>query len=209
MSGETDETGFTFDLVSGPQPTLSISPVTGKSGDLLTVGGFNFAPRSPVIISLDDANILTTRAREDGSFRAAFPFPTAAPGNYFITARDLQGNWDFSIFKNNHLPALDDRTPPGAGIITSGLDRAGNQVIQVIVQDKQSGLELIDVAAAENGTVNVPSFQVGTTDPVVITVVRSDPSLPTKVELELRDRNGNSIRIDRLFPKAKRPPNAG
>ena len=58
-----------------------------------------------------------------------------------------------------------------------------------------SGLAEINVIAAENFTVYIPLFEVGTNDPVILTVTKVDESKSSFFDVEVIDVAGNVTRF--------------
>jgi hypothetical protein len=94
---EFDETFFVFEFNPPPGPLLDMSPLFGQVGDTVNVEGTNFSPFSQVRILVDDTEVLITTTLADGSFLASFTFPDLPADNYFVTARDDTGLFDFSV----------------------------------------------------------------------------------------------------------------
>jgi hypothetical protein len=84
-------------------------------------------------------------------------------------------------------PFPDDHDAPTCDVTRNGLD------IEATLQDVDSGLASIEVDIEVNLTASVPTFTVGTTDPVVVTALVDDPSRLTTLLLDVRDRAGNRI----------------
>lgn len=90
-----------------------------------------------------------------------------------------------------------DLTPPSCDItaIIPGPPRQ----IQVTVRDVQSGLNTVTIVTSDNADVSIPSFTVGTTDPLVITATKVNQSLPSTVVLRVRDVAGNETVCDPVY----------
>ncbi|MFZ0389563.1 MAG: FlgD immunoglobulin-like domain containing protein, partial [Calditrichia bacterium] len=73
--------------------------------------------------------------------------------------------------------------------------------IDIRVQDMQSGIASIIVLKAKNATVNIPSFTVGDTGPIMVTATKIDNSKGASVALETMDVAGNSSRCDPVYTK--------
>jgi len=71
--------------------------------------------------------------------------------------------------------------------------------IDIRVQDTEAGLSTIVVSAQENSTVLVPSFPLGTVDPVTVTATKIDQSQGARVELQATDLFGNLTICDPLL----------
>lgn len=82
-------------------------------------------------------------------------------------------------------------SPPTSAMTGTGIDAQGRRYIQITVQDGDSGLQTINILAAENVTVNVPSFTPGTKNPVVITATKVDQSQSSNVVVQSIDVCGN------------------
>jgi hypothetical protein len=60
----------------------------------------------------------------------------------------------------------------------------------------ESGLAEINVIAAKNFTVDIPPFDVGTNDPVILTVTKVDQTKSSFFDVEVIDVAGNVTRFD-------------
>jgi hypothetical protein len=113
------------------------------------------------------------------------PSQTAAP----VTTA-LPDSGDDAFIRLTLLPPPpfpDDDTAPTCDVTRDGLD------IEATLQDTDSGLASIEVDIEINLSATVPTFTVGTTDPVVVTALVDDPSRLTTLLLDVRDRAGNRI----------------
>lgn len=111
-TGEFDEASFLFGFDPPPGPLLDMSPLVGDAGTTVNLVGTNFSPLTAVTVLVDDTEVLTTTTVADGSFSASFTFPVLPPDDYFVTARDAAGLFDFSVFN----------IPVGRGGIAEALD---------------------------------------------------------------------------------------
>ncbi|HEX5760739.1 MAG TPA: hypothetical protein VF121_16240 [Thermoanaerobaculia bacterium] len=76
--------------------------------------------------------------------------------------------------------------------------------IEIQVQDEESGLLFVDVALAENAGVAIPSFEIGTTGPLIVTATKVNQALASRVELQVMDRAVNTIRCDPILTEVVR-----
>ena len=89
-------------------------------------------------------------------------------------------------------PSLPDTTPPSCAMTGGGTNALGQRFVEISCQDKPRGLASIQTTTAANYTVEIPSFTVGTTKPVVVTATKfADKAQSTWVTLKLRDRAGH------------------
>ncbi len=73
------------------------------------------------------------------------------------------------------------------------------KAIEITVQDGESGLDHVDVLNAKNATVSIPSFTVGTNNPVVIIATKIDNNKGASVALEVFDVDQNSTTCDPVY----------
>lgn len=90
--------------------------------------------------------------------------------------------------------AAEDITSPSCAKVA--YDR-GSKTSTLEMQDAESGLASISIVSTTNATVTIPSFEVGTTDPVQVTV-KKIPRTPGNwgAVLEVRDVAGNTTVCD-------------
>jgi hypothetical protein len=89
---------------------------------------------------------------------------------------------------------IPDETPPI--VEHTGTNPGPPKSYEVTCQDKESGLAEINVVAAKNFTVDIPPFDVGTNDPVILTVTKVDQSKSSFFDVEVIDVAGNVTRFD-------------
>jgi hypothetical protein len=82
-------------------------------------------------------------------------------------------------------------SPPTSAVTGTGTDAQGRKYVQITVRDSDSGLATINITAAQNATVSVPSFTTGTKDPVVITATKIDQTQSSTIVVQSIDRCGN------------------
>jgi len=71
--------------------------------------------------------------------------------------------------------------------------------IEVFTEDNESGLASINILQDDNATVTIPSFNAGTTDPVIVIGDKDDETLVSQIMLEVKDRAGNSTICDPII----------
>lgn len=79
---------------------------------------------------------------------------------------------------------------------TCNVTRINPTTVQVTVQNQGSGLAEIRVKTHDNANVSVPSFTQGTKNPVIVTATKINPSLSSRVELEIVDMAGKVVLCD-------------
>jgi hypothetical protein len=68
--------------------------------------------------------------------------------------------------------------------------------LQITMQDRNSGLNTIQVTSAVNVTVNVPAFGVGTISPIVVTATKVDQSQSSEVGFTVTNVEGSATSCD-------------
>ena len=90
-----------------------------------------------------------------------------------------------------------DATPPRCEVIGVNIAHAPTPTnLLVEVQDTGSGLNAIIVLVANNATVNIPAFSVGTTSTVQVVADKIDESKRSRVKIQAIDVAGNSSTCD-------------
>jgi len=98
-----------------------------------------------------------------------------------------------------------DSTPPVCYLLS--VDPGPPMAIQIFTQDTGSGLEDITVLDSDNATVDIPTFAVGTTDPVIVDAGKVDQTLPAFILLRVTDVDGNSVDCDPVLARLQIPKN--
>jgi uncharacterized protein (TIGR03382 family) len=80
--------------------------------------------------------------------------------------------------------------------VVSGVIQGPPKQIQITVQDTGSGLQRIAVITSTNASIPVPSFNVGTTDPVTVTATKTDQTKGAEVALQITNAAGNVTNCD-------------
>lgn len=93
---------------------------------------------------------------------------------------------------NGGQPA--DTTPPTCAL--TAVIAGPPKQLQITVQDSDGGLKAVVVTSANNATVSVPAFTVGTTSPVVVTATKVDQTMGASVGLQVTDVAGNVTTCD-------------
>ena len=128
------------------------------------------------------------------------------PGTDTIVASFFNDSQD-QIFSNEAFKewTAGDVTPPECYLLS--IDPGPPIAIQIFTQDTGSGLDTIDVLAADNAVVTIPSFTVGTTDPVIVEAGKADESLPATILLRVTDVDGNATECDPVLARIQIPKN--
>jgi len=85
-------------------------------------------------------------------------------------------------------PAVDE-TPPEC--VVASTNSGPPRSLTLETRDLESGLGLIAIVSSDNASVQIPSFDLGTTDPVMLTVTQGDPTQSATVQLQVTDVEGN------------------
>lgn len=94
---------------------------------------------------------------------------------------------------------LADTAPPTCTLARYGINAAGQDFMEITVQDTGRGLSTIVVASSTNATLAVPTFTKGTIDPAVVTLTKISQSLPAEGALEVADRAKNKSVCSQIF----------
>jgi hypothetical protein len=103
-----------------------------------------------------------------------------------------------TITVNNSI--VRDSTPPACAL-TQTIAGPPTQ-IKVTVSDSSSGLKSIVVTKANNTSVTVPPFSVGTTSAIVVTGTKVNQSLNSEMALQVTDVAGNVTNCDPVIVNA-------
>lgn len=76
--------------------------------------------------------------------------------------------------------------------------------LDIFVQDVRSGLAGIQVLESANATVAIPSFQPGTSEPLIVTGTKIDQALSSRVRLRVTDLAGNVVDCDPVLTQEVR-----
>jgi hypothetical protein len=114
--------------------------------------------------------------------------PNTTTGLIYHSLNSTQlGRYIFSV--RNGVVAPPDTTPPTCAL--TAVIAGPPKQIQITVQDTDSGLGTVIATTANNATVVVPPFTVGTTSPVVVTATKIDQTMSAQVGLTVTDVAGN------------------
>ncbi len=138
-----------------------------------------------------------------GGIASVFDWTPASgqSGNYTISymVLDDQGasstcNVEITV----NAPVVDTISPSCA--VTGG-SAGPPATLEITIQDDESGLAQINVLIANNASINIPPFTVGTNDPVVVVATKLDQSQTSMVLLQAFDVAGNSIICDPVYQR--------
>ena len=104
-----------------------------------------------------------------------------------LRVRDVGGQFSQC---NYAAPAADDETPPLCTVASTIPGPPAEALLAV--QDQESGLASIEVSEAFNATVDIDSFNTGTTDPVAVQITQINSSLSFYAVLVSSDQLGNT-----------------
>ncbi len=169
-------------------PAITVTPP--ECGEIVDVAGAGFTALDNVGIEVLDSSLVAQGAGNTAPTDAAGGFaavpvdvPTAPTLIVASDGQDLE-DWHFCETGGGILP---DNTNPTCELV------AGLGVIDISVQDLESGLAEIDVRRASNLDVVVPAFDVGTTDPVDFQAIIVNTSRLARLRLRVTDVAGNRV----------------
>ncbi|MDJ0942591.1 MAG: hypothetical protein QNJ30_03965 [Kiloniellales bacterium] len=167
-------------------PAITVDPP--ECGDFIGVAGAGFSPFSNVDIDVLDSSLAPQGAGNNATTDAAGAFaavPVTVPtAPTLVVATDAASLLDWHFCEAGGGMAPDD-TAPSCELV------AGAGVIDATVQDLESGLAEIRVTRASNVSVSVPSFTVGTTDPVMFQASIVNSRRTARLWLTITDVAGN------------------
>ena len=149
------------------------------------------------------------------------PFPVGVISPVTVTATRINANQNFrvvlesvnTVFTISRCSYVRDVTPPNDApiCVVSSVEAGPPLQVQFTVQDGDDGLQAIEIFEALNADVDVPSFSVGTTAPIVVTATRIDPGSNMSVTLRVRDTEGQISQCNYGAPAAEddTPPLCG
>lgn len=131
--------------------------------------------------------------------QSVFNWTPTSPGvtTVVFKAKDECGDSVLCSLSINVTGGAVDPNPPSCNV--TGIIPGPPKQVQITVQDAQSGLASISVLTAINCNVNIPSFTVGTTSPVVVTATKINQSAGSTVILRATDVAGNSTSCDPVY----------
>ncbi len=184
---DTNQVG-TQHTVTATVQNVNGQPISGRSVNIRIKAGPNTG--------------LTATGNTNASGQFAFTYTGNIVGTDTLIARmtNTAGQPDSSnlarkIWRTGGPPP--DTTPPSCNI--TGTIPGPPAQIQVTVRDLQSGLGSVVVQTSTNATVNIPTFTVGTTAPVVITATKINQSLSSTVILRVGDVAQNFTVCDPVY----------
>ncbi|MGH2935416.1 MAG: hypothetical protein ACRDL2_13015 [Gaiellaceae bacterium] len=124
----------------------------------------------------------------------------ASPGTYYNNAGGT--STDSTVAPTGDtapitVGAPTDTTAP-ACMLTATVTGPPKQ-IQVTVQDTGSGLATVTVTTSANATTVVPPFTPGSTDPLVVTSTKVNPTTSSSLALTVKDVAGNTTHCDPVW----------
>src|SRR5262249_46314898 len=96
-SGNTNQVTFNFNVRPAPGPSVILASTAGSPLEMDILSGTLFTPDSRVTILIDNPRIGSTKTDSTGSFSELFQIPSLPDGDYFVTATDDKGKFDFSV----------------------------------------------------------------------------------------------------------------
>lgn len=192
-------------------PTYAINPVGTDHTVTATVVDDTGAPVPGIDVDFDilsgpNAGGMGTDTT-DAAGMASFTYTgSGGPGIDTIVASFLNDSQDL-VTSNDALKEWTDgdSTPPECYLLS--MDPGPPMAIEIFLQDIGSGLADIIVVTAENATVSIPPFAVGTTDPVIVDAEKIDQTMQALVLLRATDVDGNSTECDPVLARLQIPAN--
>jgi len=169
-------------------PSTTLNPLSGATGDILTVSGSGFGYKSVVTIYFKTAEVAYTKTDKWGSFEVIFNVPVMKPSTYEVKVEDEDGNTDkveFTIFE----VSLDKTTGyVDTPLIVSGTGFIGGGIVTIKYDDFEVAVTAANSAGAFSAAFNVPvsisgrhlvTVSDGTnTQQLVFTMESGAPSVP-------------------------------
>lgn len=141
------------------KPSVSIEPVGGSVGDIVTVKGNAFSASKPISIYFDDAKICTSDTNELGSFtNARFSIPASPLGKHVIKVQDSEGytvSHDFNITQRMNINPSSVQV--GETINISGVGFPAITNLVVYFDDKDMTAVQSDTHGVFNTTITAPA----------------------------------------------------
>jgi hypothetical protein len=128
----------------------------------------------------DPAKLWTAQLQAEGSFDPAIPYTSTAV--------------DFLLGLDADRPAC----------YVQSLDPGPPTQLSVFVQDVRSGVASIQVLQSTNATVNVPSFEQGTGEPLIVVGTKIDQARGSQIQLRVTDLAGNVTDCDPVLTQEVR-----
>ena len=100
----------------------------------------------------------------------------------------IGGTSTCSFFRSAEPP---ENEPPACSV--SGVNPGPPLSVVFSVSDSDDGLQAINVLAAYNAEINIPTFSVGDNGPVLVTATRNDPYDAMQVSLSVSDTKAQAL----------------
>ena len=116
-NAEDDSAKATFEVI----PSVTLNPISGATGDILTVSGTGFGYRSEVAIYFKNTEVAYVRTNKYGSFTDTFNVPVMKADTYDVKVEDEDDNTDKAEFTIVARASLNKATGNvGTKLIVSG-----------------------------------------------------------------------------------------
>lgn len=198
-----------------PDGTLSAGSEVALGGPAFAVDGLEVNPCGDFLVATFDPDqagsnqltVLNTHTLQpvpgspvtgDGAGAAGLTFNQLGTRLFAGNSNDTEAQ--VSVYQFN---AYGDTTPPSC---TLTAQRAGPPVqVDLTVRDTGSGVRSIQVTRSTNCTVFVPSFTPGTTQSIVVTATKTNPTQSSTIGLEIIDCAGNVTDFDPVVAELRIP----
>ena len=186
-----DGSGLHRDVSSFP-PDLGRTPLSPDGTKrIYSAPVASTAPSTQVFVS----NLNGSNPRQLTNLTADCPFATTDPFDC-ATNPDFQPPRPF----NPGFLVWQPVPPISCRVAATGTNSSGQNYIEITVQDARLGVKTVAVGRSTNATVAMPSFSVGSTDPLVFRVTQLDRSTEASVALKIRDLYGNLSSCEQRIP---------
>jgi hypothetical protein len=160
---------------------------------------------------MNSNDISVLLGKGDGSLQPALSFAANSPFGIAVGDLNKDGKPDLvgASFGPPGVSVLMNTSGlPTCRLSGSGTNSSGQLFIRITAQDTTSGLKSIAVSQATNATVTVPTFQLGTLQPVIVTATKIDQSLSSTVALRVTSQAGLSTNCDPALVSVGNRPGA-
>jgi hypothetical protein len=145
----------TFNVV----PDVSLQPVKGAVGKLMTVTGAGFAATSSVQVTYDGVLMTSTTTDSSGSFSATLTVPNSVAGKHTVAATDASSNTASGT--STVVPSISEKPVkalPGTGVTVTGTGFAANSAVTITFNGVQVVTTTTDSTGSFTILYNVPNL---------------------------------------------------
>lgn len=138
-------------------PVANMTPITGRVGTSVTVGGSSFASGGSILITFDGTSVRTATADASGAFSATFEVPASGTGSHEIIVTDgtRKSTFSFAVTSTMTIGPLSGNA--GAPITVTATGLAPGKQVTIKYDTTQAASATANATGGFAVTFNAPS----------------------------------------------------